>query len=71
MKTQAIRKFVANTGDYDPEDIQSLKEKHLAPNIATSFKEMCHFAYNSLKENNPKMTFFLTTPQTNRIPWID
>ena len=54
---QAIRKFVANTGDYDPEDIQSLKEKHLPPNIATSFKEMCHFAYNSLKENNPKMTF--------------
>ena len=54
---QAIRKYVANTGHYDPEDIQSLNEKHLPPNIATSFKDMCQFAYESLKENNPKMTF--------------
>ena len=54
---QAIRRYVANTGHYDPEDIQSLNEKHLPSNIATSFKEMCQFAYKSLKENNPKMTF--------------
>ena len=54
---QAIRRYVANTGHYDPEDIQSLNEKHLPPNIATYFKEMCQFAYESLKENNPKMTF--------------
>ena len=54
---QAIRRYVANTGHYDPEDIQSLNEKHLPSNIATSFKEMCQFAYESLKENNPKMTF--------------
>ena len=54
---QAIRRYVANTGHYDPEDIQSLNEKHLPSNIDTSFKEMCQFAYESLKENNPKMTF--------------
>ena len=54
---QAIRRYVGNTGHYDPEDIQSLNEKHLPSNIATSFKEMCQFAYESLKENNPKMTF--------------
>ena len=54
---QVIRRYVANTGHYDPEDIQSLNEKHLPSNIATSFKEMCQFAYESLKENNPKMTF--------------
>ena len=54
---QAIRRYVANTGHYGPEDIQSLNEKHLPSNIATSFKEMCQFAYESLKENNPKMTF--------------
>ena len=54
---QAIRRYVANTGHYDPEDIQSLNEKHLPSNIATSFKEICQFAYESLKENNPKMTF--------------
>ena len=54
---QAIRRYVANTGHYDPEDIQSLNEKHLPSNIATYFKEMCQFAYESLKENNPKMTF--------------
>ena len=54
---QTIRRYVANTGHYDPEDIQSLNEKHLPPNIATSFKEMCQFAYESLKENNPKITF--------------
>ena len=54
---QAIRRYIANTGHYDPEDIQSLNEKHLPSNIATSFKEMCQFAYESLKENNPKMTF--------------
>ena len=54
---QAIRRYVANTGHYDPEDIQSLNEKHLPSNIATCFKEMCQFAYESLKENNPKMTF--------------
>ena len=54
---QAIRRYVANTGHYDPEDIQSLNEKHLPSNIATSFKDMCQFAYESLKENNPKMTF--------------
>ena len=54
---QGIRRCVANTGHYDPEDIQSLNEKHLPSNIATSFKDMCQFAYESLKENNPKMTF--------------
>ena len=54
---QAIRRYVANTGHYDPEDIQSLNEKHLPSNIATYFKEMCQFAYKSLKDNNPKMTF--------------
>ena len=54
---QAIRRYVANTGHCDPEDIQCLNEKHLPSNIATSFKEMCQFAYESLKENNPKMTF--------------
>ena len=57
FKLQTIRRYVANTGHYDPEDIQSLNEKHLPSNIATSFKEMCQFAYESLKENNPKMTF--------------
>ena len=54
---QAIRRYVANTVHYDPEDIRSLNEKHLPSNIATSFKELCQFAYESLKENNPKMTF--------------
>ena len=47
-----IEKGVNNT---NPVQVSSLH--HLPSVLDTTFKEICHFAYLSLKENNPKMTF--------------
>ena len=47
-----VEKGVDNT---NPVQVYSLH--HLPSVLDTTFKEICHFAYLSLKENNPKMTF--------------
>ena len=53
---QTIRRYVKKTQFTEPDLINSLH--HLpSPVIATPFQEMCKFAYLSLKENNPRMTF--------------
>ena len=55
---QTIRRYVKKTQFTEPGLINSLH--HLpSPVIATPFQEMCKFAYLSLKENNPRMTFSL------------
>ena len=55
---QTIRRYVKKTQFTEPDQINSLH--HLpSPVIATPFQEMCKFAYLSLKENNPRMTFSL------------
>ena len=55
---QTIRRYVKKTQFTEPDQINSLH--HLpSPVIATLFQEMCKFAYLSLKENNPRMTFSL------------
>ena len=55
---QTIRRYVKKTQFTEPDQINSLH--HLpSPVIATPFKEMCKFAYLSLKEINPRMTFSL------------
>ena len=53
---QTIRRYVKKTQFTEPHQINSLH--HLpSPVIATPFQEMCKFAYLSLKEINPRMTF--------------
>ena len=54
---QTIRRHVKikYTDQIEPRRLHSIDQ--LPPILATSFKEMCQFAYLSLKENNPKMTF--------------
>ena len=55
---QTIRRYVEikKPGNIRPRQIHNLH--HLpSPVIATPFQEMCKFAYVSLKENNPRMTF--------------
>ena len=55
---QTIRRYVKKTQYTEPGQINSLH--HLpSPVIATPFQEMCKFAYLSLKEKNPRMTFSL------------
>ena len=55
---QTIRRYVKKTQFTEPDQINSLH--HLpSPVIATPFQEMCKFAYLSLKESNPRMTFSL------------
>ena len=55
---QTIRRYVKKTQFTEPHQINSLH--HLpSPVIATPFQDMCKFAYLSLKENNPRMTFSL------------
>ena len=55
---QTIRRYVKKTQFTEPDQINSLH--HLpSPVISTPFQEMCKFAYLSLKENNPRMTFTL------------
>ena len=54
---QTIRRHIKIkvTHQIEPRQLYSIDQ--LPPILATSFKEMCQFAYLSLKENNPKMTF--------------
>ena len=55
---QTIRRYVKKTQHTEPDQINSLH--HLpSPVISTPFQEMCKFAYLSLKENTPRMTFSL------------
>ena len=55
---QTIRRYTKKTQFAEPHQINSLH--HLpSPVIATPFQDMCKFAYLSLKEINPRMTFFL------------
>ena len=55
---QTIRRYVKRTQFTEPDQINSLR--HLpSPVISTPFQEMCEFAYLSLKENTPRMTFSL------------
>ena len=55
---QTIRRYVEKTQFTEPDQINSLH--HLpSPVISTSFQEMCKFAYLSLNEKNPRMTFSL------------
>ena len=55
---QTIRRYVKKTQFTEPDQINRLR--HLpSPVIATPFQDMCKFAYLSLKENNPRMTFSL------------
>ena len=54
---QTIRRHVEikNTHNIEPRQLHSLY--HLPSGLDAPFKEMCQFAYLSLKESNPKMTF--------------
>ena len=53
---QTIRRHVDKRVDnIKPVQVYSLH--HLPSVLDTTFKEICQFAYLSLKENNPKMTF--------------
>ena len=55
---QTIRRYVKKTQFTEPDQINSLH--HLpSPVISTPFQEMCKFAYLSLNEKNPRMTFSL------------
>ena len=54
---QTIRRHVKNKGTHYIEPRQLYNIDQLPPILAISFKEICEFAYLSLKENNPKMTF--------------
>ena len=54
---QTIRRHIKIKGTHQIEPRQLYSIDQLPPILATSFKEMCQFAYLSLKENNPKMTF--------------
>ena len=53
---QTVRRHVEKRVDNtNPVQVYSLH--HLPSVLDTTFKEICHFAYLSLKDNNPKMTF--------------
>ena len=55
---QTIRRYVKKTQFTEPDKINSLH--HLpSPVISTPFQEMCRFAYLSLNEKNPRMSFSL------------
>ena len=59
---QTIRRYVKKIQLTKPDQIKSLH--HLpSPVISTPFQEMCRFAYLSLKENTPRMTFSLLQVQ--------
>ena len=53
---QTIRRHVEKRVD-NTKPLQVYNIHHLPSVLDTTFKEICHFAYLSLKENNPKMTF--------------
>ena len=53
---QTVRRHVEKRVD-DTKPVQVYSLHHLPSVLDTTFKEICHFAYLSLKENNPKMTF--------------
>ena len=53
---QTIRRHVEKKVD-NIEPVQLYNIHHLPSVLDTTFKEICLFAYLSLKENNPKMTF--------------
>ena len=53
---QTVRRHVGKRVD-NIEPVQVYSLHHLPSVLDTTFKEICHFAYLSLKENNPKMTF--------------
>ena len=55
---QTIRRYVKKTQFTEPDQINSLHHL-LSPVISSPFQDMCKFAYLSLKENNPRMTFSL------------
>ena len=52
---QTIRRHVEKNVYKKPLQVRNIH--HLPSVLDTTFKEICHFAYLSLKENNPKMTF--------------
>ena len=54
---QTIRRHIKIKGTHQIEPKQLYSIDQLPPILAISFKEMCRFAYLTLKENNPKMTF--------------
>ena len=54
---QTIRRHIKIKGTHQIEPRRLYSIDQLPPILATSFKEMCQFAYLSLKENNPKMSF--------------
>ena len=54
---QTIKRHITIKGTHQIEPRQLYSIDQLPSILDTSFKEMCKFAYLSLKENNPKMTF--------------
>ena len=54
---QTIKRHIKIKGTHQIEPRRLYSIDQLPPILATSFKEMCQFAYLSFKENNPKMTF--------------
>ena len=54
---QTIRRHIKIKGTHQIEPRRLYSIDQLPPILSTSFKEMCQFAYLSLKGNNPKMTF--------------
>ena len=54
---QSIKRHIKIKGTHQIEPRRLYSIDQLPPILATSFKEMCQFAYLSLKGNNPKMTF--------------
>ena len=54
---QTVRRHVKIKRIDNIKPVQVYSLHHLPLVLDTTFKEICHFAYLSLKENNPKMTF--------------
>ena len=54
---RTVRRHVEKKMINNIEPVQVYSLHHLPSVLDTTFKEICHFAYLSLKENNPKMTF--------------
>ena len=54
---QTIKRHIKIKGTHQIEPRRLYSIDQLPPILATSFNEMCQFAYLSLKGNNPKMTF--------------
>ena len=54
---QTVRRHVKIKRIDNTNPVQVYSLHHLPSVLDTTFKEICHFAYLSLKENNPKMTF--------------